>query len=48
LFLKSKFSNSEAEISVPDKMMLPRVLWMVPGQTLFIGGIIRIDLLEVY
>ena len=27
--------------------MLPRVVWMVPGQTLFVGGIIRIDLLEV-
>lgn len=26
---------------------MPRVFWMKPGQTLFVGGLMRIDLLEV-
>ena len=35
------------ERCISDRMMFPRILWMIPGQTLFIGGVIRIDLLEV-
>ena len=26
---------------------MPRIYWMEPGQTMFVSGLIRIDLLEV-
>lgn len=31
----------------PLGLIMPRVFWMVPGESLFVGGLIRIDLLEV-
>ena len=42
------FSKKELEIIFPLGLLMPRVYWMVPGQSLLVGGLIRIDLLEVF
>lgn len=42
------FSKKELEIIFPQGLIMPRIYWMVPGQTLLVGGLIRIDLLEVF
>lgn len=41
------FSKQELQIINPLGVMMPRVYWMQPGQSLFVGGLIRIDLIEV-
>lgn len=41
------FSKQELDIVFPRGIIMPRVYWMIPGQSLFVGGLIRIDLLQV-
>jgi nitric oxide-associated protein 1 len=41
------FSKQELQIVFPLGVIMPRVYWMKPGQSLFVGGLMRIDLLEV-
>ena len=41
------FSKQELQIAFPLGLVMPRIYWMRPGQTLFVGGLIRIDLIEV-
>ena len=45
--LLKDFSKQELQITFPLGIIMPRVYWMKPGQSLFVGGLIRIDLLEV-
>ncbi len=40
------FSKQELQIVTPAGIIMPRVFWMQPGQTIFVSGLIRIDLLE--
>lgn len=42
------FSKKELEIIFPIGLLMPRIYWMVPGQSLLVSGLIRIDLLEVF
>ena len=41
------FSKQELQIAFPQGIIMPRVYWMKPGQSMFVGGLMRIDLLEV-
>jgi hypothetical protein len=43
----NRFSKQEIQIVHPLGIIMPRIYWMVPGQSLFVGGLMRIDLLEV-
>ena len=45
--LQRHFSKQELQIVMPAGIIMPRVFWMKPGQTIFVSGLIRIDLLEV-
>ncbi len=40
------FSKQELQIVTPAGILMPRVFWMQPGQSLFVSGLIRVDLLE--
>ena len=46
--LLRSFSKDELKITQARNVIMPRVYWMLPGQTLFVAGLIRIDLLEVW
>ena len=39
--------RQELQITFPLGIIMPRVYWMKPGQSLFVGGLIRIDLIQV-
>lgn len=39
--------KSEIYNALPNDFLVPRVVWMQPGQSFFVGGLIRIDLIEV-
>jgi ribosome biogenesis GTPase A len=43
----TQFSKQELQLVFPLNVMIPRVYWMQPGQSMLVGGLMRIDLLEV-
>ena len=43
----TQLSKQELQLASPLNIMIPRIYWMQPGQSLFVGGIMRIDLLKV-
>jgi hypothetical protein len=44
----NRFSKQELQLVFPLNVMIPRVYWMQPGQSLMVAGLMRIDLLEVF
>ena len=40
-------NKNEIDNAIPQEFLMPRIVWMLPGQSFFVGGLIRIDLLEV-